>query len=138
MEDRIVTATGSYDATATMSASGKWVMAMLAAKELPNQAPVVEAGPDQTINLPTNTATLDGTATDDGLPNNTLTISWTKVSGPGTVTFTSPSSVSTQATFSTFGAYVLQLSANDSQISSTSNVTITVNPQPISLALNPI
>ena len=138
LEDRIVTSTGSYDATATMSASGKWVMAMLAAKELPNQAPVVDAGPGQTINLPANTVTLDGTATDDGLPNNTLTISWTKVSGPGTVTFSSPSTASTQATFSTFGTYVLQLTANDSQLSSSSNVTVTVNPEPISLVLTPL
>jgi len=138
MEDRIVTSTGSYDATATQSASGKWVMAMIAAKELPNQAPGVDAGTGQTINLPTNTATLDGTVNDDGLPNNTLTISWTKVSGPGTVTFSSPTTAQTQATFSAAGVYVLQLSGNDSQLSSTSNVTVTVNPQPISLALTPI
>ena len=34
-----------------------------------------------------NAAALNGTVTDDGLPNNTLTITWSKVSGPGTVTF---------------------------------------------------
>ena len=33
-----------------------------------NQAPTVNAGPDQTVTLP-NTAALAGTATDDGLPN---------------------------------------------------------------------
>lgn len=126
-EDRIVTSTGSYDATASMSASGKWVMGMLAAKELPNQAPVVDAGPEQTINLPTNTATLGGTVTDDGLPNNTLTISWTQVSGPGTVTFSSPSTALTNVTFPVAGTYVLQLAASDSQLSASSNVTVTVN-----------
>src|SRR5262249_46390482 len=56
-----------------------------------NQAPVVDAGPDQTIALP-NVATLNGTVTDDGLPSKgTLTITWSEVSGPGTVTFSDPS-----------------------------------------------
>ena len=52
-----------------------------------NQKPVVNAGPDQTLTLP-QTATLQGTATDDGLPEgSSLTTTWTMVSGPGTVTF---------------------------------------------------
>ena len=33
-----------------------------------NKAPVVNAGPDQTITLP-GSATLSGSATDDGIPN---------------------------------------------------------------------
>ena len=48
----------------------------------PNQPPEVNAGPNQTITLPTNTVTLNGTATDDGLPNGTLIIDWTVVSEP--------------------------------------------------------
>src|SRR5262249_13708300 len=99
------------------------------ANSVPNQAPVVNAGPNQTIELPTSTVTLNGTATDDGKPTgSTLTISWTKVSGPGPVTFSSPSTAVTQATFTTAGTYVLQLSANDTQLTSTSNVTVTVLP----------
>ena len=47
-----------------------------------NIAPVVDAGPDQTITLPA-TAALDGTVSDDGLPAGTLTTTWTQVSGPG-------------------------------------------------------
>jgi len=47
-----------------------------------NQAPVVDAGPDQTITLPA-AATLNGTVTDDGLPpGSPLTITWSSVSGP--------------------------------------------------------
>jgi hypothetical protein len=52
----------------------------------PSQPPAVNAGPDQTITLPSG-ATLAGTANDDGLPNGTLTAIWSKVSGPGIVTF---------------------------------------------------
>ena len=56
-----------------------------------NQAPVVNAGPDQTVPFPT-TVTLSGSVTDDGLPAvpGSTTNQWTKESGPGTVTFTEP------------------------------------------------
>src|SRR6202041_3503430 len=40
-----------------------------------NRAPVVSAGTNQTITLPSQ-AVLSGSVTDDGLPNNTLTITW--------------------------------------------------------------
>jgi len=97
-----------------------------------NQPPVVSAGPSQTITYP-NVVTLNGTATDDGLPNGTLTVTWSMTSGPGTVTFSSPNQTMTQAAFSGPGTYVLQLSANDSQYTTSSTVTVTVNPatQPI-------
>jgi RHS repeat-associated protein len=128
LEDEIVTATGSHSATATMAKSGDCVMQLFAFKEATNEAPVVSAGPNLTITLPTNSVTLNGSATDDGLPNNTLTISWTQVSGPGTATFSSPSTAVTQATFPVAGTYVLQLSADDSELTSTSQVTVTVYP----------
>ena len=61
-----------------------------------NTAPVVNAGADRTITLPAST-TLAATATDDGLPSPPaqLSRSWSRVSGPGTVTFSAPSSLST-------------------------------------------
>src|SRR5206468_505318 len=74
-----------------------------------NRAPVVNAGPDQTITLPSS-ANLSGTATDDALPiGSTLTTTWSKVSGPGTVTFGNVSARSTTASFSASGSYVLRL-----------------------------
>ncbi|HLG15061.1 MAG TPA: PKD domain-containing protein, partial [Blastocatellia bacterium] len=95
-----------------------------------NHAPQVSAGPDQTIELPTNTVTLNGAVTDDGLPpGSTLTIAWTTVSGPGTVTFADASAAQTMATFSAAGEYVLRLSASDTRFTSTDDVTITVIPE---------
>jgi hypothetical protein len=96
-----------------------------------NQAPTVNAGPDQTVTLPSS-ANLSGTATDDGLPNppGTLTTTWSEVTGPGTVTFGDPSSLSTTATFSDPGTYVLRLRANDSALQTTDDLTVTVNPVP--------
>ncbi len=93
-----------------------------------NQAPYVDAGPDQIITLPANAA-LDGTVTDDSLPNppGAVTTTWTKVSGPGTVMFASVNAVDTTATFSEPGIYFLQLLANDGELSTSKMVTITVN-----------
>ncbi|PYP84331.1 MAG: hypothetical protein DMF61_19995, partial [Blastocatellia bacterium AA13] len=94
----------------------------------PNQAPVVSAGANQTIELP-DSAALNGTAVDDGLPpGSTLIIAWTKMSGPGTVTFSAPNQARTTASFSASGAYVLQLTASDTQYTAGSTVTITVLP----------
>src|SRR5712691_5984112 len=74
---------------------------------------------------------LQGSVTDDGLPvGGTLTSTWSKFSGPGTVTFANASSRSTSATFDQAGSYVLRLTASDSQLSASADVTITVNPAP--------
>jgi hypothetical protein len=93
-----------------------------------NQAPLVNAGPDQTITLPAS-ASLSGTATDDGLPipPGMLTTTWSKVSGPGTVTFGNANSLNTTASFSLAGTYVLRLTGNDSLLSANDDVTITAN-----------
>lgn len=84
-----------------------------------NQPPAVSVGPDQTILYPTSTAVLNGTATDDGLPvGSALHVSWSKVFGPGNVTFSNPTQPNTQAVFSATGTYGLQLSASDGQFTS--------------------
>jgi hypothetical protein len=93
-----------------------------------NTAPVVNAGTDRTITLP-STASLAGTASDDGLPSPpaAMTFAWSKVSGPGTVTFANGSALSTTASFSVAGVYTLRLSASDSALTSTDDVVVTVN-----------
>ncbi len=102
---------------------------MVLERELVNQAPVVNAGVNQTVTLPAS-ATLSGNATDDGLPNPpaALTYAWTKVSGPGGVTFGNATNKASSASFSVAGTYVLRLTANDGALSGSADVTITVNP----------
>jgi hypothetical protein len=97
-----------------------------------NQPPVVNAGADKVITLPTSSVTLSGTATDDGLPNppGALTYGWSVVSGPGTVSFSAPTALTTSATFSSTGAYTLRLTVSDSQLVTTDDVVVTVNPTP--------
>ena len=98
----------------------------------PNQAPTVSAGPDLAVNLPSS-ALLTGTATDDGLPNppGAMTRSWSMVSGPGTVTFSAPTALSTTASFSASGAYVLRLTVSDGALTASDVVSVTVNPAPV-------
>jgi RHS repeat-associated protein len=93
-----------------------------------NQSPLANAGPDRTVLL-ANNATLDGTASDDGWPEgHPLTVSWSKVSGPGTVTFQNPNQAATTVSFSAEGSYVLRLTADDSLRSTSDEVNVTVNP----------
>jgi hypothetical protein len=92
-----------------------------------NTAPTVSAGASQQIQLPTNSASLSGTVSDDGLPvNSTTTCTWSKDSGPGTVTFANANAAATTATFSTVGTYVLRLTASDTALQAYDTLTVTV------------
>src|SRR5262249_12795182 len=96
-----------------------------------NKAPKVDPGPDQTVQLPASTVTLNGKVTDDGLPlGSSVAQQWSKLSGPGSVTFSAPTQAVTQATFSSAGTYSLQLTATDSQLSGSALVTVTVLAAP--------
>jgi hypothetical protein len=96
-----------------------------------NSAPLVDAGTDQTLTLPA-AAALDGTVSDDGLPaGSVLTISWSVVSGPGSVSFGDPAAVDTSAQFSAAGSYVLRLSASDSEFTTSDELSVEVNPEPL-------
>lgn len=91
-----------------------------------NNPPTVSAGVDQTITFPA-TATLNGTANDDGFGGSTLTTTWSKVSGAGTVSFANANALNTTATFGAAGVYVLRLTASDGSLSAAHDVQITVN-----------
>jgi RHS repeat-associated protein len=91
-----------------------------------NSAPLVNAGPDQIV-CPSPAATLSGSVVDDGFPTPpSLTFQWSQVSGPGTVSFGTPSSTNTTATFPVSGVYRLQLFASDNNLSSVDTLDVTV------------
>jgi hypothetical protein len=130
----------AVDTTASFSAPGTYVLRLsandgeLTASDdititvIPqNLAPVVSAGADQTITL-TSTAMLDGTVTDDGLPNppSAVTTTWEKVSGPGKVTFGNKGAVDTTVHLAKPGTFVLRLTANDDALTASDDVLLTV------------
>jgi RHS repeat-associated protein len=106
-----------------------------------NDGPIADAGGDLTVVRP-NAALLLGAVYDDGLPfGYPLTYQWSKVSGPGTVTFVTVSNTTENAThwenvdgvdaiafatFSTNGEYVLSLTAADTEFTNITTATITV------------
>ncbi|HFD11975.1 MAG TPA: hypothetical protein ENJ32_05870 [Crenotrichaceae bacterium] len=94
-----------------------------------NDAPVANAGPDQTILLP-GTAVLDGSNTDDGLPDPPflVTSQWTQQGGPTIAVIANPDAEDTEVTFPLAGIYVFRLTVSDSQLSDFDDVTITVLP----------
>lgn len=131
--------------TATFSASGVYQLQLSANDGLlpatdtttvtvalaNNNPPTVNAGPDQIV-VATGSATLSGSATDDGQPTppGALAVTWSKVNGPGTVTFANPNAANTTATFSAPGVYVLALSANDGNVAADDLIEIVVNEAP--------
>jgi hypothetical protein len=102
-----------------------------------NAAPAVDAGLDQTITLPTSSATMAATVTDDGLPTvpGTVTLLWTVVSEPtpGSASFVDATVEDATANFTEAGTYLLRLTADDGALAALDEVTITVNPEPIPL-----
>ena len=96
---------------------------------LPNVAPIVNAGPNASVSV-FGAASLVGTVTDDGKPGPNVATTWSKASGPGTVTFASPGALATTATFSQAGTYTLRLTANDGALSGFDDVVITVLTTP--------
>jgi YD repeat-containing protein len=122
-------AVGTNTITATtFDRAGNQASSQITVTRVVNQAPAVNAGSDQAIELP-DPANLNGTATDDGYPfGSGISVSWSKIGGNGNVTFSNPGSLQTTAEFSAQGTYVLRLSATDGQFSSSDDVTITVYP----------
>ena len=99
-------------------------------REPVNQAPSVNAGPDQTITLP-SLANLTGAANDDGRPaGSSLALSWSQVSGPGMASFADAASLATQVSFAVAGSYVLQLTASDGVLTVSDTLAVIVQSTP--------
>ncbi|WKZ31564.1 MAG: PKD domain-containing protein [Candidatus Dojkabacteria bacterium] len=96
-----------------------------------NSAPQVDAG--GTFSAAINREyKLEGYATDDGLPNypGTATFTWSKQSGPGTVTFSNINDADSKVTFDQQGTYVLRLTVSDSAVTAYDDVTVNVDNIP--------
>ncbi len=74
--------------------------------------------------------TLPGLVNDDDLPRDAkVTVGWKKNSGPGDVTFSSPTTALTTAKFTAPGFYELELTANDTEKSGSARIRVNVAAQ---------
>jgi hypothetical protein len=92
-----------------------------------NQAPIANAGADIVLTLPTNSTTLNGSASND--PDGSITAyAWSKLSGPTQFTIASPATVTTALTNLVAGTYVFRLKVTDNKgATHEDDVTVTVN-----------
>jgi alpha-tubulin suppressor-like RCC1 family protein len=89
--------------------------------------PTVSAGSAQTVQLPTSTVSLAGTASASS-PTTIASTVWTITSGPTGAAITTPNSLTTTVTSLSAGTYIFTLTVKDNTgLVSTSTVTITVN-----------
>jgi len=85
--------------------------AVISTPETGNVLPVVNAGADITITLPTNSTILSGTASDsDGT---IASYSWTKISGPASFSLINSSSATANVTGLVAGTYQFELKVTD-------------------------
>ena len=95
----------------------------------PNQPPVANAGTNQTITLPQNNVTLNGSGTDND--GSIVSYQWSQSSGPAQSNITAPSSATTSVNNLIEGTYIFSLKVTDDKgATATANVTIKVNPAP--------
>lgn len=106
-----------------------------------NRAPTVRATANARCALRA-ACLLQGTVTDDGLPNppGIVTSRWSMLSGPMAPMFGDASAPSTTATFEMVGDYTLELTGFDSTLSASDRVLVTVQgpsqPRELSLSLD--
>jgi len=103
----------------------------------PDFPPVVAAGVDRVVILGGKTY-LNGTIKTLAGRGASTAVTWSKASGPGTVTFANAEVPVTAATFSAAGDYVLKLTATKGALSSSSTLKVKVNAPPPVIHLDPI
>ena len=95
-----------------------------------NRPPVANAGADQTINLPVNSITVNGSGSSD--PDNNITnYAWTKISGPSSFNITNANAAKTQVTNLVEGVYQFELKVTDAGgLMAKDTMQVTVNAPP--------
>lgn len=91
-----------------------------------NEPPVVDAGPNIKLTNVVGWIDLEGTVTDDGLPDGVVDVFWEIVSGPAGASLTDPNSLATQLMVVRKGLYVLRLTADDGELSASDDVRVRI------------
>jgi poly(3-hydroxybutyrate) depolymerase len=102
-----------------------------------NKAPIARAGVNFDITLPTNTAKLDGSGSED-TDGSISKFAWTQVSGPD-ATISTPSEAITSIKNMAAGTYVFKLAVTDNKGTIGSDlITVVVNPAPTPKNIAPV
>lgn len=126
-------AQGTYTFRLTVTDNGGFtnsddvIINVNAATSLPNQNPVAKAGTNFSINLPTNSTTLDGSGSYD--PDGAISsYTWSKVNGPATVTTGNLNSAQLSLSNLGPGTYGFQLMVTDNKGATAFDwISVTVN-----------
>ena len=109
-----------------------------------NLGPVIQL-PTGTIETPVNPLSTDSfevSVTDHDGPGILPNYHWEKLSGPGSVLLSSPNSMQTNFEFTAAGTFLLRLSADDLEMNTFRDVTMTYTPgnsgQPIAIGIAPL
>jgi hypothetical protein len=103
----------------------------------PDFPPIAHAGPDRVTVLPAVTY-LNGTGTGIKRAGDAPTVSWSKQSGPGDVTFAEANAASTTAGFSAPGDYVLKLTYTVRNLPASDTLNVHVELRPAVSKLNAV
>jgi hypothetical protein len=90
-----------------------------------NQPPAVSVGNDHTVDIDDGT-TVQAAIEDDGLPTGSVSILWSKASGPGTAHFEVRTVAATEVSFTAPGVYVLRVVVDDGEFSVSDELTVEV------------
>ncbi|HET6999701.1 MAG TPA: PKD domain-containing protein, partial [Puia sp.] len=101
-----------------------------------NQTPIANAGQNQQITAPTNSVTLNGSASSD--PDGTITAySWATISGPGSVTISNSNTATPSVAGLVPGGYIFELTVTDNNgATAKDQIAVTVLPQPLQIQTN--
>ncbi len=96
----------------------------------PNQAPVANAGANRVLTLPTNSTSLNGSASSDA-DGTIVSYLWQQVSGPSTSALSATNTANINVSNLQAGVYTYRLTVrDDDNATATATVTVTVNVSP--------
>ncbi|MHC4131909.1 MAG: LamG domain-containing protein [Planctomycetota bacterium] len=100
-----------------------------------NKPPTVSAGDDKSLLVEPDSSgpynfTLEGFFLDDGLPGDTVTFKWEKISGPGDVKIKDENTLITNVDIESERLYIFRLTVSDGELESSDEVNVVIDREP--------